>query len=202
MMHWAFIFLTGLLVQFTWAASESKAPSCSSGKLCPKEYPCCSQGTCGTGTYCLGGCDPLESYSLKACTPKAIGQNRTFTWPNLDKADSNTKYLGNASASDWEYSGKPKLEDGNIVLTMPKNSVGTLLSSTHYIWYGKIAADVKSSRGKGVVTGFILMSDIKDEIDFEWVGSDLENVQSNFYFQGITNCKTTALDAGLLEAIV
>lgn len=201
MMHWNLIFLTGLLVQFTQAASDFKAPSCSSSKLCPKEYPCCSQRTCGTGTYCLGGCDPLESFSLEACTPKAIGQNRTFTWPNLDKAAPNTKYLGNASTSDWEYSGSPKLDDGNVILTMPKNSVGTLLSSTHYIWYGKIAADVKSSRGKGVVTGFILMSDIKDEIDFEWVGSDLENVQSNFYFQGITNCKTTALDFGMFGSM-
>lgn len=25
---------------------------------------------------------------------------------------------------------------------------------------------------KGVVTGFILMSDVKDEIDFEWFGAD------------------------------
>lgn len=129
------------------------------------------------------------SYSLNACTPKAVGQNRTFDWPNLKKVVPNTKYLGNASTSDWEYSGSPKLKDGHVILTMPKNSVGMLLSSTHYIWYGKIAADVKSSHGKGVVTGFILMSDVKDEIDFEWVGADLAHVQSNFYFQGVTNCK-------------
>ncbi|CAI7669726.1 unnamed protein product [Penicillium pancosmium] len=169
------------------ALAASDPPSCSTSKSCPKEYPCCSEGTCDTGTYCLGGCDPRMSYSLDACTPKAVGQDRTFSWSNLDNAALNTKYLGNASESDWEYSGSPKLKDGNIILTMPQNSVGTLVSSTHYMWYGKIAADVKSSRGKGVVTGFILMSDVKDEIDFEWVGSDLENVQTNFYFQGITN---------------
>lgn len=31
------------------------------------------------------------------------------------------------------------------------------------------------------------MSDVKDEIDFEWVGVDVNNVQSNFYSQGVTN---------------
>ena len=46
-----------------------------------------------------------------------------------------------------------------------------------------------TSQGAGVVTAFILMSDAKDEIDFEWIGVDTEHVQSNYYFQGITNCK-------------
>lgn len=48
---------------------------------------------------------------------------------------------------------------------------------------------MKSSRGVGVVSAFILLSDVKDEIDFEFVGADLANAQSNYYFQGITNCK-------------
>jgi hypothetical protein len=38
-----------------------------------------------------------------------------------------------------------------------------------------------------VVTAFILLSDVKDEIDYEFVGVDLNHAQSNFYFQGITN---------------
>lgn len=71
---------------------------------------------------------------------------------------------------------------------MPKNSVGTLFANNHYIWYGKISGKIKSSRGAGVVTGFIFLSDSKDEIDLEFVGSDLQNVQTNYYFQGILNC--------------
>lgn len=49
---------------------------------------------------------------------------------------------------------------------------------------------MKTSRGAGVVSAFILLSDVKDEIDFEFVGADLQHAQSNYYFQGITNCKT------------
>ena len=66
---------------------------------------------------------------------------------------------------------------------------GTLLASTSYVWYGKVTANLTSSRGAGVVSAFILLSDVKDEIDFEFIGADLSNVQSNFYFQGITDCE-------------
>jgi uncharacterized protein (DUF2164 family) len=30
---------------------------------------------------------------------------------------------------------------------------------------------------------------VKDEIDFEFVGENVGDVQSNYYFQGITDCK-------------
>ncbi|KAI5310164.1 hypothetical protein KEM55_001005 [Ascosphaera atra] len=68
---------------------------------------------------------------------------------------------------------------------MAPKTVGTLLANNHYVWYGKISARLRSSRGAGVVTAFILMSDVKDEIDFEFVGADLKNAETNYYFQGI-----------------
>ena len=109
---------------------------------------------------------------------------------------SNTEFLGDASKADWVYSGEPKKYNDNngdqVLLTMPEKSVGTLLASTTYVWYGKVSATMKTSRGKGVVTAFILLSDVKDEIDFEFVGTNLEGAQSNYYFQGITDCMPAA----------
>ncbi|GIJ99245.1 putative glycosidase crf2 [Aspergillus viridinutans] len=171
----------------TTVSAASDPPSCSQDSHCPEEWPCCSlYGQCGTGAYCLGGCDPLTSFSLDSCTPEPVCQSKTYKdWSNLDSAAENTKYLGNATKYDWVYSGSPKVQDGNLLLTMPKNSVGTLIANNHYLWYGKISAKIKSSRGAGVVTGFILLSDTKDEIDYEFVGADLTHVQTNYYFQGI-----------------
>ncbi|KAE8352646.1 glycosidase crf2 [Aspergillus coremiiformis] len=178
------LLLASLASTFAWADSIM----CDANKKCPEKYPCCSQyGQCGTGAFCLGGCDPLQSYSLDSCVAEPVCQSKTYKWDNLDSAALNTKYLGNASASDWVYSGFPKIENGNLILTMPKNSVGTLFANNHYVWYGKITGKVKSSRGKGVVSAFILLSDVKDEIDFEFVGSDLANVQTNYYWQGVLN---------------
>jgi len=77
-------------------------------------------------------------------------------------------------------------------LTMPEGSVGTLLASSTYMWYGNVQATFKTSRGAGVVTAFILLSDVKDEIDYEFVGVDLETAQTNFYFQGIPNYMNSA----------
>ncbi|KAI9371653.1 concanavalin A-like lectin/glucanase domain-containing protein [Aspergillus egyptiacus] len=170
------------------AQDDFVPPNCSLDEHCPEKYPCCSvYGQCGTGAYCLGGCDPLMSYSLDSCAPMPVCQSKTYKWDNLDNAAHNNEYLGNASAADWVYSGDPILEDGNLLLTMPKNSVGSLFANNHYVWYGKIGARIKSSRGAGVVTAFILLSDTKDEIDYEWVGADLTQVETNWYFQGILN---------------
>jgi beta-glucanase (GH16 family) len=72
---------------------------------------------------------------------------------------------------------------------MAPDTVGTLLASTHYVWYGKISATMTTSQGAGVVTAFIMMSDAKDEIDFEFVGVDTQHAQSNYYWQGVTDCE-------------
>lgn len=146
-------------------------------------------GQCGTGTYCLGGCDPRFSFSPDSCAPEPICVDKTYTSWSMDTMQSNTKYLGDASKYDWVYSGFPKVQDNNLVMTMPKLSGSTLVASSHYIWYGNVKGKVKSSRDQGVVTGFVLLSDVKDEIDYEFVGDNLTQVQTNYYFEGIPNCK-------------
>jgi beta-glucanase (GH16 family) len=183
------------------SATALAAQSCSTSSQCKDEkYPCCSQyGECGTGAFCLGGCDPLASFSLDSCAPMPVCESKTYTWDNLDNAITQDKYLGNASAADWTYSGKPKTKDGNLIMTMPAKSVGTLFANNHYIWYGKVSGKIKSSRGKGVVTAFILLSDVKDEIDYEWVGADLTAVQTNYYWQGVLdwhNSGNISVDGG------
>ena len=152
---------------------------------CDAEY-----GQCGTGAYCLGGCDPINSYSLNACVPMPVCQSTTYNFNDLSGIEANTKYLGDASKADWSSSGEPAEYQSTALLTMSEGTVGTLLASTHYVWYGKIGAKMKTSAGAGVVTAFILMSDTKDEIDFEFIGTDLLTAQTNFYSLGITNCKS------------
>ena len=106
---------------------------------------------------------------------KIAGQTKSKL-TSLDDIMPNTKYLGNSTGVNWVSEGTPQAYDDGVLLTMPPNSVGTLLSSTHYVWYGKIDTTMKTSRGQGVVTAFIMMSDVKDErccsADLEmWLGS-------------------------------
>ena len=118
-------------------------------------------------------------------------ESKELKFDDMSRIASNNKYLGDASKADWVASGEPAQHGSNVLLTMPKGSVGTVLSSTTYMWYGNVKARLKTSRGRGVVSAFILFSDVKDEIDYEFVGVDLETAQTNFYFQGIPNCESS-----------
>lgn len=114
---------------------------------------------------------------------------------STDTIVAQDKFLGDPSKGDWVLSdGSQVLTNSEgILLTMPKESAGTVLASTVYMWYGNVRARMKTSRGAGVVSAFILLSDVKDEIDFEFIGVDLETAQTNFYFQALPICKNTRL---------
>lgn len=173
-------------------AAEAKI-KCGPGIKCPESAPCCSPyNFCGRGAYCLGGCNPLFSHSIQSCVPSPVCKSQDYKFDSLNGVTSQDKYLGDSTKANWVSTGQPVVFDNSVLLTMPVDSVGTLLASTTYMWYGKVSATLKTSRGAGVVTAFILMSDVRDEIDFEFVGTDLTTAQTNYYFQGITNYQNGA----------
>ncbi|ODH52428.1 hypothetical protein GX48_01491 [Paracoccidioides brasiliensis] len=181
--------------------SNTPVPKCHlSREFMTDSRPCFGlavYGECGVGAYCLGGCDPVSSHSIDSCTPAPVCKSKSYTFDDLDGVVSREKYLGDASKADWVSSGKPLSNDGKLILTMPKESVGTLIANNHYVWYGKVSAKMRTSRGAGVVSAFILMSDVKDEIDFEFIGADLQTAQTNWYFQGVidyTNGQNVSVD--------
>lgn len=87
-----------------------------------------------------------------------------------------------------------------VALTLTEEGGGSLLSSTRYIHYGRVTARctftppfspshltrflVKTGRWAGVVTAFITMSSIKDEIDWEFPGNQTTEAQTNYFWQG------------------
>lgn len=52
--------------------------------------------------------------------------------------------------------------------------------------FGHVEFVVKAAPGVGIVSSAILQSDDLDEIDFEWLGYDNANVQTNFFGKGST----------------
>ena len=54
-------------------------------------------------------------------------------------------------------------------------------------------ATVKTSRWNGVITAFITMSDIKDEIDWEFAGNATHEGQSNYFWQGFIRMSFTSV---------
>lgn len=161
---------------------------CNASHHCPEDLPCCSQyGTCGTGSVCLGGCDVRYSYNLTACMPMPIMSSFHDDLDSTDGIEEQQKYLGNSSEANFLYTGHIALHNDALLLQMPNHSTGTVLSSTKYLWYGKIGLNMKTSRDRGVITAFITFSDVQDEIDFEFLGYQLTYPQTNYYALGITN---------------
>lgn len=182
------LILQGAVLLGATTVFAQNTPTCSLTNKCPEEYPCCSQyGQCGVGAYCLGGCDPRMSFSLDSCVPEPVCVSKTMKMDPADGIVDMKDYLGDPTKADWVSQGQALKngDDGELLLTMAPNTAGTVLASTVYMWYGNVKAKVKTGRGAGVVTAFILLSDVKDEIDFEWVGTELDIAQTNYYFQGI-----------------
>ncbi|SMN19889.1 similar to Saccharomyces cerevisiae YLR213C CRR1 Putative glycoside hydrolase of the spore wall envelope [Maudiozyma saulgeensis] len=86
---------------------------------------------------------------------------------------------------NFVYSGNTNIDDdtGEILLTMPKHSTGSLIASTQEFLYGKATVSLKTARSQGVVTAIVLMSQVGDEIDFEFLGSQRFDAQTNWYYQ-------------------
>lgn len=170
------------------AAADWNPTYCNATNNCPEDLPCCSQyGMCGTGSYCLGGCDIRRSFNMSACMPMPRMKSFEESFEDIDHIEKQNEYLGNFTEADWVYTGHIANHDDALLLQMPNQSTGSVVSSTKYLWYGKVGATVKSSRGNGVVTAFITFSDVQDEIDYEFLGYDLEKVESNYYYQGVLN---------------
>lgn len=106
---------------------------------------------------------------------------------DVSKIKSIDDYLGDPEDADWIYSGYVDDYDGASIMAMPNQTSGTVVSSTRYVWYGKVSATFKTSRGGGVVTAFIMFSNSQDEIDWEFLGYNLTRAETNFYYEGILN---------------
>jgi len=174
-----------LLAAFSGIA---EAASCNATSPCPVSAPCCSEyGFCGTGTFCLGGCDPFGSNTLDSCRPEPICQNSNFTFADQSRILTNSTFFdGNATEYDWVVDkGNIQTSNGSLAIILTEANGGTRLSSTRFVHYGTISATLKTGRWAGVVTAFITMSDVKDEIDWEFPGANTTAGQSNYFWQGV-----------------
>lgn len=121
-----------------------------------------------------------------------ICQDKTYTFaPGNPTVVNSTLYDGNSTKYEWTADAGMPLNTNNnggelaLILTQDGRAPkGTRLSTTDYVLYGTITATMKTTMWNGVVTAFITMSNVKDEIDWEWPGNHVNEAQSNFFFMG------------------
>jgi len=132
--------------------------------------------------------DPFFEYNLdwsltrRPCTdncpnPKAVGSKPV----DIDFRKGASSFFKLADGTSLKY-------DNNLgaVFSISKETDAPTISSNKYIFFGQVDVTVRAARGRGIVTSFVLQSDDLDEIDWEWLGGDLAQVQTNFFSKGCT----------------
>lgn len=115
-----------------------------------------------------------------------------------DTALGRTVNIDFKSSSDSftpQGSGVTYGKDG-VSFTVAKSGDSPQLTSKWYIMWGKVEIVAKAAPGAGIVSSAVLQSDTLDEIDWEWLGADPNEVQSNYFGKG----QTTDYNRGAFHA--
>lgn len=80
--------------------------------------------------------------------------------------------------------GSPTYESDGVHLSVAASGNAPQLNSRFYIMFGKVSVTLKAAPGAGIVSSVVLVSDTEDEIDFEWLGADSTEAQTNYFGKG------------------
>ena len=125
---------------------------------------------------------PITAQTYSQCNPLTGGSCPPD--PALGKA---VKVDFTSGQSDsFTPTGNPTYDSNGASLTVAKDGDSPSLASKWYIMFGHVDFVVKAAPGTGIVSSCVLQSDDLDEIDWEWLGGDDNQVQSNYFGQGKT----------------
>ncbi|KAK4461812.1 cell wall glucanase [Cladorrhinum samala] len=120
-------------------------------------------------------CDPTKRTDCPS--RKAVGSKPL----EIDFRKGRSDFFKEADGTKLDY--KP---DVGAVFSISNEKQAPTIGSNKFIFFGQVDVTVRASRGVGVVTSFVLQSDDLDEIDWEWLGGDATQVQTNFFSKGCT----------------
>lgn len=105
----------------------------------------------------------------------------------------------NKAAPDFIASGQGNIhyESDGAHFRLAKRLDGPLITSRFYIMYGKVEVKMKAAPGLGIVSSVVFQSDVLDEIDWEWLGGNANEVQSNYFGKG----DTSSFDRGAFHPV-
>jgi hypothetical protein len=97
----------------------------------------------------------------------------------------------NIGGTEIEYS------TNGAVMSISALGQAPTIATGKYIFFGRVDVELQAAPGVGIVTSAVLQSDDLDEIDWEWLGGDNTQVQSNYFSKG----DTTTYDRGAFHPV-
>jgi Glycosyl hydrolases family 16 len=89
-------------------------------------------------------------------------------------------------STSFTTQGNPTYGSNGVSFTVAKSGDAPQLTSRWYIMFGRVDIVLQAAPGAGIVSSCVLQSDDLDEIDWEWLGADSDQVQTNYFGKGIT----------------
>ncbi|KAM0272024.1 hypothetical protein ACHAPA_002319 [Fusarium lateritium] len=125
-------------------------------------------------------CNPLK----KTCPPNpAFGDKKV----ECDFAKGECDAFHSMIGTNLKYS-----EQGAL-FAINKETDAPTIRSNNYLFFGRVDIVMEAAKGQGIVTSVVLQSDDLDEIDFEMVGGDDAQVQTNYFSKGDTTTYDRAI---------
>ncbi|KAE8148216.1 concanavalin A-like lectin/glucanase domain-containing protein [Aspergillus avenaceus] len=127
---------------------------------------------CSAQTY--SKCNPLE----KTCKPN----------PGMGSQFSSDFTTGDGALGGWiTTAGKVTTGGQGAEFTLAKRGDAPTIDTDGYFLFGKVEVVMKAAPGTGVVSSIVLESDALDEIDWEALGGDTTQIQTNYFGKGDTS---------------
>lgn len=121
-------------------------------------------------------CNPTE----KTC-PKDIGLNNGAFTSDFTAGES---AFASWSAADGTTM---KFGDQGAEFSISESGQAPTVQTDFYIFFGRVDVKMRASTGTGIVSSIVFESDDLDEIDWEFLGGNTAQVETNFFGKGNTS---------------
>ncbi|KAL1305753.1 hypothetical protein AAFC00_007334 [Neodothiora populina] len=139
--------------------------------------------------------------------PTTLAQTFTDCNPLEKTCPNNPGYSGSTFSTDftkgnpakWSAAAGTTITYGSngAEFTIAQAGQAPTIETDFYIFFGKIDVVMQAAPGTGIVSSIVLESDDLDEIDWEFLGGDTTQVESNYFGKG----DTTTYDRAIYHSV-
>lgn len=139
------------------------------------------------------------SAAILAAIPAVLGQTFTDCDPTKKTCPNDTgliagSYLadftkGSSANASWSAAAYTTLQYSNLgaEFQIAQKGQAPTIQTDFYIFFGRIDVKMRAAPGQGIVSSIVLESDDLDEIDWEFLGGNTAQVETNYFGKGNTS---------------
>ncbi|KAK4988143.1 copper resistance protein [Elasticomyces elasticus] len=147
----------------------------------------------------------LALASAASTLPNAVAQTSTDCNPTekvcpadtgLDSTTYTADFTSGPSANaSWSAAAYTTINYGSqgVEFTISKSGQAPTIQTDFYIFFGRVEVKMKAATGTGIVSSIVLQSDDLDEIDWEFLGGNTAQAETNYFDKGNTTTYDRAI---------